>query len=187
MLLSATSYITGRDIMLANSNRLKGDSFKNREKVTHVGQWISIKTRNRNRLIHSQTMIRFCCHETRNLDFGPFIDHLNRSIRELGRFYYRIDDFDWSFHFLSSTKPFKDVLLHDHPNQTHLINRRDLLETVKEIFNAYSKNKNIYNDGEESESLLQHAKRSMMKLLIDTRENEKKKSKDSLSHSSTCS
>ena len=87
MLLSVTSYYCGRDVFHADSARLKSDSFKKKPQANHCGRWRSVKTRNKNRLILPQILIGFFCHETRLLQFEPFIGRLNTAIVQLGRFF----------------------------------------------------------------------------------------------------
>ena len=90
MLISTISYMTGREIMCKNSNRIKLDAYKNRPTKSHFGRWISFKTRNKLRVTDAQLLIRFFILEFSDLKFTPFIKQIDKAISQIGRVSIRI-------------------------------------------------------------------------------------------------
>ena len=88
-------------------------------------------------------------------------------------------NFFGSFLPVSLAKPFKDTLLAELPGTIHLTDRKDLLLTVREILVDYASNRNVYRGGER-ESIQDHARKLVVDLLMNNRENEKKKTRKDL-------
>ena len=68
----------------------------------------------------------------------------------------------------------------EHPGLTHIQDRKDLLLTARQILTDYAANRNMYKEGQPAESLRDGCRKMVLNLLIDHREKEKKKAKDSL-------
>ena len=66
----------------------------------------------------------------------------------------------------------------EHAGLTHFQDRKDLLLTAKQILKDYAENRHIYNEEKPTESLRDHVRKMVINLLMENREKEKKKAKN---------
>ena len=57
----------------------------------------------------------------------------------------------------------------------HIVDRKDLLLTVRQILKDFATNRHVFTDEEDEESLQSYARKLVMKLLIDNKDNDQKR------------
>ena len=83
---SLVEYMIGRELMLAESHRIRTKIYTTKKMEFHYGDWVSVETKNHTRLVDSQLLMRFFIHSHRLMDFGEMIERLAIAISKLGTF-----------------------------------------------------------------------------------------------------